>query len=112
MIAGIGTIVVDPPEGNMDDYLGSLEKMAALRPKTLFPSHGPTIKNAVAKLREYIDHRLWREEKVLNAWNAGTKDPKAMLPLVYDDAPKEAWPLAERQILAHLERLRRAGRIG
>lgn len=112
MIAGIGTIVVDPPEGNMDDYLGSLEKMAALRPKTLFPSHGPTIKNAVAKLREYIDHRLWREEKVLAAWNAGTRDPKEMLPLVYDDAPKEAWPLAERQILAHLERLRRAGRIG
>jgi hypothetical protein len=35
-----------------------------------------------------------------------------MLPSVYDDAPREAWPLAERQITAHLERLRRAGRIG
>jgi hypothetical protein len=34
-----------------------------------------------------------------------------MLPAVYDDVPQEAWPLAERQILAHLERLRRAGRI-
>jgi ribonuclease/clavin/mitogillin len=112
MIAGFGTIVVDPPEGNMDDYLGSLEKLAALRPATLFPSHGPTIKNAVAKLREYIDHRLWREEKVLSAWNAGLRTPKEMLPSVYDDAPKEAWPLAERQILAHLERLKQAGRIG
>jgi glyoxylase-like metal-dependent hydrolase (beta-lactamase superfamily II)/8-oxo-dGTP pyrophosphatase MutT (NUDIX family) len=111
MVAGLGMIVVDPPEGDMDDYLGSLEKLASLRPRTLFPGHGPVLKNAVAKLREYIDHRLWREGKVLEAWNSGRRQPSEMLPTVYDDTPKEAWPLAERQILAHLERLRRAGRI-
>ena len=112
LVAGIGTIVVDPPEGDMDDYLGSLGKLAALRPRTLFPGHGPAIKNAVAKLREYGDHRLWREGKVLEAWEAGHRQPADMLATVYDDVPQQAWPLAERQILAHLERLRRAGRIG
>jgi endoribonuclease LACTB2 len=112
MVSGISMIVVDPPEGDMDDYLGSLEKLATLRPKTLFPGHGPAIKNAVAKLREYIDHRLWRENRIFDAWSAGTRRPADMLPTVYDDVPKEAWPLAERQILAHLERLRRQGRIG
>lgn len=111
LVAGIGTIVVDPPEGNMDDYLGSLARLAALRPKTLFPGHGPAIKNAEAKLREYIDHRLWREERILAAWNTGQRDPAAMLPTVYDDVPKETHPLAVRQILAHLQRLRRAGRV-
>jgi len=111
MVAGIGMIVVDPPEGNMDDYLGSLARLAALRPATLFPGHGPVVKNAVAKLREYIDHRLWREQRVLEAWSAGRRTPEEMLPTVYDDVPEAAHPLARRQILAHLERLRRAGRL-
>ena len=96
----------------MDDYLGSLAKLAALRPDTLFPGHGPAIKNAGAKLREYIKHRVWREERILAAWDSGLHDPAAMLPTVYDDVPPQAWPLAQRQILAHLDRLRKQGRIG
>ena len=111
MVSGVSMIVVDPPEGDMDDYLGSLEKLAALRPRTLFPGHGPAVKNAEAKLREYIGHRLWREERILEAWNAGKRQPAEMLPTVYEDVPQQAWPLAERQILAHLARLRKHGRI-
>jgi len=111
MVAGLGTIVVDPPEGDMDDYLASLAKLVALAPRTLFPGHGPAVKNAVPKLREYIEHRLWREARVLAAWRAGRRDPAAMLPTVYDDVPREAWPLAARQVLAHLGRLRRAGQL-
>ncbi|HEX4963410.1 MAG TPA: MBL fold metallo-hydrolase [Thermoanaerobaculia bacterium] len=112
MVSGVSMIVVDPPEGDMDDYLKSLDKLLALGPETLFPGHGPVIKNAAAKLREYSQHRLWREERILEAWNAGQHDPAAMLPTVYDDVPPQAWPLAQRQILAHLDRLRRHGRIG
>lgn len=111
LVAGLGTIVVDPPEGDMDDYLGSLARLSTLRPGTLFPAHGPPILHGVRKLREYTDHRLWREEKVLDAWNDGLREPSAMLPRVYEDTPKEAWPLAERQIRAHLARLRKEGRI-
>lgn len=111
MISGVSMIVVDPPEGDMDDYLGSLARLAALRPRTLFPGHGPAIKNADAKLREYIDHRLWREQRILEAWNEGKRQPAEMLSTVYDDVPKQAWPLAERQILAHLARLRKHGQI-
>ena len=48
---------------------------------------------------------------LFDAWSAGRRRPADMLATVYDDVPKEAWPLAERQILAHLERLRRLGRI-
>jgi ribonuclease/clavin/mitogillin len=111
MVAGLGTIVVDPPEGDMEDYLASLARLMALAPHTLFPGHGPAVKNAVPKLREYIDHRLWREQRVLDAWNDGRRDPAAMLPTVYDDVPREAHPLATRQILAHLARLRQGGRL-
>ncbi|HEY6324112.1 MAG TPA: MBL fold metallo-hydrolase [Thermoanaerobaculia bacterium] len=111
MVAGLGTIVVDPPEGDMDDYLAALAKLVALAPRTLFPGHGPAVKNAVPKLREYIEHRLWREARVLAAWRQGRRDPEAMLPTVYGDVPREAWPLAARQVLAHLARLRRAGQL-
>ncbi len=111
MVAGLGTIVVDPPEGDMDDYLASLAKLVALAPRVLFPGHGPAVKNGVPKLREYIEHRLWRERRVLAAWREGRRDPEAMLPAVYDDVPREAHPLAARQILAHLTRLRRAGQL-
>jgi endoribonuclease LACTB2 len=112
MVSGVSMIVVDPPEGDMDDYLGSLAKLAALRPGTLFPGHGPAIKNGVEKLREYLDHRLWREERILEAWSAGKRTPAEMLPTVYDDVPQQAWPIAQRQILAHLDRLRKQGRLG
>jgi glyoxylase-like metal-dependent hydrolase (beta-lactamase superfamily II) len=111
MVAGLGTIVIDPPGGDMDAYLASLEKLISLAPATLFPGHGPALRNAPAKLREALDHRRWREERVLGAWNDGLREPERMLPVVYDDAPRTAWPLAERQIAAHLERLRRAGRL-
>jgi hypothetical protein len=82
-----------------------------LNPRTLFSSHGPPITDPITKLQETIGHRLWREEKVLEAWNNGLRDPLQMLPAVYADVAPAAYPLAERQLIAHLDRLRRLGRI-
>ena len=109
MIAGFGTIVIDPPEGDMTDYLDSLERLAGFEPRFLFPAHGPVLGDAVEKLRAYARHRLWREGRVLEAWNSGLREPSHMLAEVYPDLAPAARPLAERQIIAHLERL---GRIG
>jgi len=111
LIAGLGTIVIDPPEGDMDEYLRSLERMIELAPKTLFPAHGPVVLESVAKLTEYRDHRLWREERIVEAWREGLRTPRAMVARVYEDVPAEVHPVAERQIEAHLVRLRRLGRI-
>ncbi len=111
LVAGIGTIVIDPPEGNMSDYLASLDRMLALLPRTLFPAHGPAIEDAPGKLREYVEHRQRREDKVLAAWGQGLRSAREMVATVYDDAPDAARPLAERQIEAHLSRLRVLGRI-
>lgn len=111
LVAGFGTIVVDPPEGNMDDYLDSLERMRRLAPRTLFPAHGAAILDAEGKLVEYLRHRLAREEQILGHWRAGVREPAAMLADVYPDVIPAARPLAERQIVAHLERLERQGRL-
>ena len=111
LVAGFGTIVIDPPEGDMDDYLDSLERMRRLAPRTLFPSHGPAILDADGKLVEYLRHRLAREEQIHGLWRAGVREPAAMLADVYPDVIPAARPLAERQIVAHLERLARQGRL-
>ena len=111
LTAGFGTIVVDPPEGDMDDYLASLERMRDLGAKALFPAHGPPTIMVRQKFTEYLEHRLWRERKILEAWNQGLRDHGELLPAVYDDVPEKAYPLAARQLEAHLIRLERAGSI-
>ena len=111
MVAGVGTIVVDPPDGDMDDYLRSIERLIDLNPRYVLPGHGSFGPNGVGKLRATRDHRLMREAKVLEAWRAGAREPREMLSTVYADADPRVYPLAERQILAHLGRLRKLGRI-
>ncbi|MEJ2084530.1 MAG: MBL fold metallo-hydrolase [Acidobacteriota bacterium] len=109
LVAGIGTIVIDPPEGNMSEYLRSLRRVLDLGPTTLFPAHGPAIKNATGKLTEYLEHRQQRENRVLEVWRSGRRSPGEMVGDIYDEIPDAAVPLAERQILAHLDHLRDQG---
>lgn len=109
LMSTLSTIVIDPPEGDMDAYLDSLEKVAALSPRALFPSHGPLALLAMERLEALHRHRLAREEKVLAAWRAGKRTPAAMVAEVYDDTPPALHPVAERQIAAHLERLTKLG---
>lgn len=112
LVAGIGTIVIDPPEGDMAQYLDSLEKMIELAPRTLFPAHGPPKREALGSLIRLREHRLAREAKVLAAWQGGLREPLAMVPDVYgEEIPPEIHPVAARQVLAHLDRLRSQGRI-
>lgn len=111
VVAGYGTIVIDPPEGDMTDYLASLERLAGLEPRFLFPAHGPVLDDAAGKLRADLRHRLWREERVLAAWRDGLRQPAEMIDPVYPDLSPVARPLAERQIIAHLERLERQGSL-
>jgi len=111
LVAAFGTIVIDPPEGDMDDYLASLASLSGRGYRTLFPSHGAPILDVDGKLEEYIAHRLEREKQVLDQWHAGRRTPEELVPAVYPDVPEAVRPLAARQIVAHLDRLRRRGEI-
>ena len=107
----LSTIVIDPPEGDMDAYLGSLDKVAELDPEILFPAHGPPVRGAASHLKKLKRHRLEREAQVLAGWRAGARQPSEMVAEIYADVPKIVHPIAERQILAHLNRLRSLGEI-
>ncbi len=107
----LSTIVIDPPEGDMDAYLESLDRVIALEPEILFPAHGPPVHGAAGRLKKLKRHRLEREKQVLGAWQAGARQPAEMVAGIYAEVPRQVHPIAERQILAHLDRLRRQGRI-
>lgn len=106
---GGGTVIIDPPDGDMTQYLASLERVAALEPVTLFPAHGSPQGAAVRRIRQLAAHRLEREARVLAAL---TPEPRAigeLVPFAYADVKPELWPYAERSLLAHLLRLEQSG---
>ena len=111
-IVGLGSVLIDPPEGNMRDYLRSLERMRALANlSVIFGGHGPAIANPDRKLDEYIAHRLDREQKILEAVRQGAATPKEIVAQVYTDVSPKSHALAERAVLAHLEKLIEDGLI-
>jgi ribonuclease/clavin/mitogillin len=112
LVVGFGTVVIDPPEGNMRQYFASLSRLLALPVlSALFPAHGPAIGNARHKLEEYVTHRTWREQKILEAVQAGASSPAEIVPVAYTDVTPAMWGLAERSTIAHLEKLEEEGRI-
>ncbi|HVG33539.1 MAG TPA: MBL fold metallo-hydrolase [Pyrinomonadaceae bacterium] len=105
-IVGLGSVLIDPPEGNMRDYLASLERLRALPNLTvLFGGHGPPMGNPYAKIDEYIAHRMEREANILKAVRAGAENPAEIVARVYTDVSPKAHAMAERAVLAHLEKL-------
>ncbi len=111
LMAGVGTIVIDPPEGHMATYFNSLQRMQALHLKALFPAHGPVMANAKEKIQEYLDHRVLRETNILKAWQGGARSPASIVKAVYTDVPPAMHGLAGRSVSAHLDKLREEGRI-
>jgi len=105
-IVGLGSVLIDPPEGNMRDYLDSLRRMRALpNLRVIFGGHGPAIANPYAKLDDYISHRLERERKILEAVRDGSNTAEDIVARVYTDVSPKAHAMAERAVLAHLEKL-------
>lgn len=109
MVSTLSTVIIDPPEGDMAEYLRQLERLRALGPRTVYPAHGVPAPNGPAKLEEYLAHRRAREEKVLAALGRGGTLAE-VTQLAYDDTPAFMLPAAERSCLASLEKLRAEGR--
>jgi glyoxylase-like metal-dependent hydrolase (beta-lactamase superfamily II) len=104
------TVVIRPPDGDMAVYLQQLERLKTMRIRAIAPGHGELIDDPVAKVDEYVAHRLGREAKVLAGLRAaGTATVKELTPTVYDDVPVEKHWIAESSLWAHLRKLREDG---
>src|SRR5262245_43222373 len=111
-IVGVGSVLIDPPQGNMREYLNSLERMLALPMLTvLLGGHGPAVATPYQKIIEYITHRVEREQNILAAVREGASSPKDIVAHVYTDVSPKAHAMAERAVLAHLEKLRDDGAV-
>jgi glyoxylase-like metal-dependent hydrolase (beta-lactamase superfamily II)/8-oxo-dGTP pyrophosphatase MutT (NUDIX family) len=112
LVAGVGTVIIDPPEGDMKDYLSSLDRLLEQGPGSIYPAHGPVVPDGAARLQEYRAHRLEREERVLTSLRQakGPATPAQLVPGAYPDVKAQLYPLAERSLLAHLYKLVREGR--
>ena len=110
MVAGLGTILIDPSEGDMAVYLASLERLLARPQMTLLPAHGPAIPDGHGKLREYLAHRRMRESLVAAALRDTPRTLAELVAEAYRDTPPALWALAERSLLAHLLKLAREQR--
>jgi len=111
-IISTGSVAIAPPEGNMADYLKSLEKMKNLpNLRFLCGSHGAAVYDAKGKIEEYIAHRTEREKMILEAFQNGAKTPREIIGKVYISLPPELLELAEKSVEAHLEKLKDEAKI-
>lgn len=111
MVAGEGTILIEPEDGDMTTYLESLERLADLEPVQLFPAHGKALGKGEGVLRHYIEHRLAREARILAAVRFDPRPVADVLREAYSDVAPMALPLAALSLESHLRRLAGLRRI-
>lgn len=102
------TVVVAPPDGDMGDYLASLERVRALAPERIAPGHGAMIDDAPAVVEHYLSHRMARQAQVLAVLRSAGEDGRSALELVpeiYRDVPEALHPVAKFSLWAHLRKL-------
>lgn len=111
MVAGIGTILIPPGQGDMMTYIEQLERLLDLDPHLIFPSHGPVIPLPFMTLEHYIKHRSSRHDKVLAAVEAGHTLLEDIARVAYEDTPDAHPGLAVDQTLSHLLSHEKGGNV-
>ena len=105
------TVVIGPPDGNMEHYLQSLARLQREPVRRIAPGHGLVIEDAQAEVARLIAHRLQREAKVAERLSrAGRVTIDVLVTSVYDDVDPRLHPVAKGSLLAHLLKLEADGR--
>jgi glyoxylase-like metal-dependent hydrolase (beta-lactamase superfamily II) len=110
-IMGWSTTVITPPDGDMGDYLASLAAIEARHFTTLWPTHGPPIREVDAFIAAYTAHRHERANQILRALEAGPARIRDLVPRLYADVDPKLWPAASRSMLAAILYLSGEGKI-
>jgi glyoxylase-like metal-dependent hydrolase (beta-lactamase superfamily II) len=112
-VLGRGTAVVAHPDGQLGDYLDSLQRLrdlAANEVAVLLPGHGPVLDRPLEVLDYYLAHRQERLGQVRDALAAGDEDAPAIVRRVYADVDPVLWPAAEQSVRAQLDYLQGSAR--
>ena len=110
-VMGWSTTVIAPPDGDMADYMDSLDAVIARGFATLWPTHGAPVPEPGPFLLAYKHHRLVREAQIAARLEAGDRRISEMVPTLYAAVDQRLWPAASLSVLAHLGKLMRDGRV-
>ena len=110
LVMGWSTSIISPPEGDLVDYFRSLDLLARLAPRVLYPAHGDPITAPLPRLEELAVHRRLRSAQILGALDAGPGTAAELAARIYT-IPAHLMPVAERNVLAHLLALADLGAV-
>jgi glyoxylase-like metal-dependent hydrolase (beta-lactamase superfamily II) len=110
-VMGWSTSVVSPPDGDMGDYLASLDRLSGRDDAVYWPTHGPPVRDPAPFVRAFIAHRRARERQILDCLARGLDTIPRMVAEIYADIDPGLHPAAARSLLAHLLHMAGDGRI-
>ncbi len=110
-VMGWSTSIVSPPDGNMTDYMASLEKLMPRGDRIYYPAHGDPVTNPQRLVRGMLGHRKQREGQILRLVKVTPASIAQMVPKMYAGIDPRLFPAAERSVLAHLIDLRDRGLV-
>jgi glyoxylase-like metal-dependent hydrolase (beta-lactamase superfamily II) len=110
-VMGWSTTVVAPPDGDMADYLRSLEKLHGRGDRVYYPAHGPAVGNPRQLVRGMIGHRRQRERQILKLLGQRAQAITELVPVMYKGIDERLWPAAGLSVKAHLIDLERRGLV-
>ncbi len=111
VVLGGSTTVIPAGDGDLLDYMRSLERLLGLDVRRIYPAHGPVIEDGPGRIREYIAHRLMRERQILEALGDGLVTIPAMVERIYADVAQSLHRVAAQSVESHLKKLAREGRV-
>jgi glyoxylase-like metal-dependent hydrolase (beta-lactamase superfamily II) len=111
MLSTLTSVIISPPDGNLRQYLESLEKLQTYPTRMLLPAHGPPTLRAAHHLKETLAHRAAREQQLLEGLAAEPRSVNDLVLELYRGFSPAVLKLAARQVLAGLMKLEEEGRV-
>jgi glyoxylase-like metal-dependent hydrolase (beta-lactamase superfamily II) len=110
VVAGSSVMIDTRGGGDLRQYLDSLNRLRALKPRKLLPAHGDEVLDPEALLAQYVEHRLRRERQVLDALAHGHQTVESIAESIYHGLNPALVPAARENVRAHLLKLKQEGR--
>lgn len=101
-VMGWSTSIVSPPDGDMTDYMASLEKLLDHDHARYWPTHGPAITDPHPFVKGLIAHRHERMDQIRACLKEGSMDIPSMVKKMYTDVPEYLHPAAARSVYSHI----------